>query len=59
MSKIIRGYWDCKYCEEKGIDGLLDKCPNCGSGKLEDTVYYMKNKREYFSEDEIIKTEVY
>lgn len=43
MSKrIIRGYWDCPYCGTKEIDGLLDICPKCSSGKLKDTKYYMK-----------------
>ncbi len=40
--RVIRGYWDCPHCNTKGIDGLLDKCPNCGGGKAPDTKYYMK-----------------
>ena len=28
-------------CDSKDIDGLLDKCPNCGAGKPIDTKYYI------------------
>ncbi len=40
--RIIRGYWDCPYCGTTGIDGLVDICPKCSSGKRKDTKYYMK-----------------
>ena len=41
MSRIIKGYWYCKYCGTKDIDGLVDTCPNCGKQKSEDVKYYM------------------
>lgn len=50
--RVIRGYWDCAQCGTKGIDGLIDVCPNCGSGKGKDVRYYMKSVEEV-SEDEL------
>ena len=41
--KVIRGYWDCPHCGTKGIDGLVDICPGCGSGKDKNVRYYMKS----------------
>ena len=41
-SRIIRGYWSCKYCGTTDIDGLIDVCPNCGKQKSADVKYYMK-----------------
>lgn len=51
--KIIRGYWDCPYCGRKGIDGLFDKCPGCGTGKPADTRYYMGSHSDQVSEKEL------
>ena len=51
--KIIRGYWDCPFCGRKGIDGLLDKCPGCGTGKRDDTRYYMKSSSDLVSGEEL------
>lgn len=54
MSKeIIRGYWDCSFCNTKGIDGLIDICPNCGAGKKKDVKYYMKSTDDVVSEQEL------
>lgn len=53
--KIIRGYWDCKSCGTKGIDGLVDTCPNCAIGKPEDTKYYLKEIKEEVTEEELNK----
>ena len=55
MNKIIRGYWDCSYCGTKGIDGLIDSCPNCNAGKKKDTKYYMKSTDDVVSEEELNK----
>ena len=49
--KIIRGYWDCPQCGMKGIDGLLDTCPGCGSGKDKNVRYYMKEVEEVSDEE--------
>lgn len=24
--RIVRGYWDCPYCDSTDIDGLVDNC---------------------------------
>ena len=44
--RIIRGFWDCPHCGTKGIDGLIDVCPGCGSGKDKNVRYYMKEVQE-------------
>ncbi len=44
MSRIIKGYWNCKYCGTTDIDGLVDICPNCGKQKSADVKYYMKKE---------------
>ena len=44
--RVIRGYWDCEHCGTKGIDGLVDICPSCGSGKGKNVRYYMKSVEE-------------
>ena len=49
--KIIRAYWDCPQCGTKGIDGLKDVCPGCGSGKDKNVRYYMKDVEEVSSEE--------
>ena len=49
--KIIRAYWDCPQCGMKGIDGLKDTCPGCGSGKDKNVRYYMKNVEEVSQEE--------
>ena len=49
--KIIKGYWDCPQCGTKGIDGLLDACPNCGSGKDKNVRYYMKDTNAVSEEE--------
>ena len=50
-NKIIKGYWDCPQCGTKGIDGLLDACPNCGSGKDKNVRYYMKDTNAVSEEE--------
>ena len=40
--RIVRGYWDCPYCDSTDIDGLVDNCPNCGRHKPENTKYHLK-----------------
>lgn len=45
MARIIKGYWRCKYCGTEDIDGLVDRCPNCGKQKSEDVKYYLKDEK--------------
>ena len=59
-NKIVMGYWDCPFCDTKGIKGTLRACPNCGRARAKDTKFYMKaanheevvSRGEYLSEEE-------
>lgn len=53
MGRIVKGYWDCKYCGTKKIDGLTDVCPNCGKQKSEDVKYYMDGQHVYVTDEEL------
>lgn len=52
MSKIVMGYFDCKYCGTIKIKGTEKKCPYCGRPKDIKVKHYMSGKVEYLSEDE-------
>lgn len=52
--RIIKGYWDCPYCDSKDIDGLVDDCPNCGRHKPENVKYHLKGK--HVQENKIYNT---
>lgn len=55
MERIVKGYWDCPYCDSAGIDGLVDNCPNCGTQKPKTIKYYMKQGMvEYVSDEELV-----
>lgn len=51
MSRIVKGYWDCPYCGNKGISGLEKRCTACGHSQDEGTKFYLKEQKEYVSED--------
>ena len=51
--RIVRGYWDCPYCDSKDIDGLVDNCPNCGRHKPENVKYHLKG--QHVQENKIYK----
>lgn len=53
MDKIMRGYWDCKYCGTQHIDGLVDVCPNCGKQKSADVRYYVDDTSTEVSDTEL------
>lgn len=54
MEKIVKAYWNCKYCQTKDIDGLIDTCPNCGKQKSSDVTYHIKKGNvEYVTEEEL------
>ncbi len=40
--KITMGYWDCPFCDSKGIPGTTYDCPNCGRQRGKETKFYMK-----------------
>jgi len=48
--RIVVGYWDCPYCDTKGIKGTIYDCPNCGRQRGKETKFYMKPKKEYLNE---------
>lgn len=54
MGKLVKGYWDCQYCDEKGIDGEKRECPSCGKARDESVKFYMKGVN-YLSEEEAAK----
>lgn len=45
MGRLIMAYWDCKWCQTKGIPGDKRECPNC-SRPRGDVKFYMKNNLE-------------
>lgn len=55
MSKLIKGYWNCKYCGTTDIDGLVDICPNCGKQKSADVKYFMKETTNVVTDEELEK----
>ena len=64
--RIVRGYWDCPYCDSTDIDGLVDNCPNCGRHKPENTKYHLKGaiphenkiyKKSVVEESDVLTTE--
>lgn len=64
--RIVRGYWDCPYCDSTDIDGLVDNCPNCGRHKPENTKYHLKGaiphenkiyKKSVVEESDVLNTE--
>ena len=50
--KLIMGYWDCPFCDTKGIEGIKRECPNCGKPRGEDTRFYMKKEKRYLTKEE-------
>ncbi len=49
--KIIEGLWDCPYCGQKGIGGLVKSCPNCAHPQDADTKFYLGEKKEALDEE--------
>lgn len=48
----IWGYWDCTYCDTKGIRGDNRICPNCQHRRDEHVRFYMKNTNDVISKAE-------
>lgn len=53
--KIVVGYWDCSYCNAKGISGLEKTCPNCGNPVGKNVKYYMKPLKKTYLDSETAK----
>ncbi len=45
MSKIVMGYWDCPYCDTKGVRGDQAVCPSCGRPRGQ-VRFYMKGQAQ-------------
>ena len=50
MGKLIMGYWDCQYCDNKGIPGDSRECTFCGHPRDESVSFYLKDMN-YVSEE--------
>lgn len=58
--RIVMGYWDCPYCESKGIPGTTYDCPNCGRQRGKETKFYMKpGKVEYIQGHKVVGADWY
>ena len=57
--KIVMGYWDCLYCDSKGIPGTTYDCPNCRRQRGKETKFYMKSKVEYVPGHKVIGADWY
>ena len=53
--RLVMGFWDCPYCDSKGILGTIRECPNCGKHRGKDTKFYMKSKNH----DEVVRNNHY
>ena len=38
-------YWDCPFCDTKGIEDIKKECLNCSKPRKEDTKFYMKGEK--------------
>ena len=45
MGKLVMGYWDCPYCDTKGVRGDQAVCPGCGRPRGE-VKFYMKGQAQ-------------
>ena len=39
---VVEGYWDCQYCENKGIRGRFKTCPHCGHPRDASVTFFTK-----------------
>ena len=56
MTKILEGFWDCKYCGTTQIGGSLRECPNCGKARGEDTYFYLDETVKQYVPEEKART---
>lgn len=45
LNLMTLGYWDCPFCDTKGIEDIKKECLNCGKPRKEDTKFYMKGEK--------------
>lgn len=50
----VWGYWDCPYCDTKGIRGDHKHCPMCGTTVPTDVKFYLKDDvKEQVAEEDV------
>lgn len=50
MGRILKGYWDCDFCNTRKIGGDIRVCPNCGKPRGENTKFYLDSSSVYVNE---------
>ena len=45
LGRLVMGYWDCPYCDTKGIRGDKAACPNCGR-RRGNVRFYLKGQAQ-------------
>ena len=45
LGRLVIGYWDCPYCDTKGIRGDKAACPNCGR-RRGNVRFYLKGQAQ-------------
>ena len=55
MSKIVMGYFDCKYCGTIKIKGTEKKCPYCGRPKDIKVKHYIDLDFDPFYKEKIME----
>ena len=43
ITKIKKGYWDCKQCGRVGNDGPTTNCAGCGAPRPKDVKFYLSD----------------
>ena len=49
MSRFVKNFWDCPYCDARGIGGDIDTCPKCGKTRGPEVKFYLPEQITYVS----------
>lgn len=52
---IRMGYWDCRACGTKRIQGPERQCPNCGQPRAADVAFYSDDNAPLVDDSEMLK----
>ena len=55
MDRLIEGFWDCDYCNTKGISGGIRICPNCSKMRADNMQFYTSKNSKYVPDEEAIR----